>query len=124
MVPSLIETSAQTVNTDEEYCGSDAGRVDAKCSKLRHDVWQEENNDVDYQLEQYKTMFDENGKFKVSKFAQEMPKDEFEVFEETKSDSSVEDDIEEVEEDIIYDHIRTPHFTVKLSSAYEVTIKY
>ena len=90
-----------------------------------HDVWSEESNGVDYQLEHYKGLFDENGKFKVDRLGNnlEMPKDEFEVHEQTKS---IEENIkegegeDEEEEEIVYNHIRTPLYTVRLTSSYEV----
>ena len=69
---------------------------------------------MDHTLEQYKTLFDEDGKFKHSLFNQEMPKEEFEVVEETESGSG---DQEEEEE---FNHIKTPLYTIKLQSSYEV----
>ena len=69
---------------------------------------------MDHTLEQYKTLFDEEGKFKHSLFNQEMPKEEFEVVEETESGSG---DQEEEEE---FNHIKTPLYTIKLQSSYEV----
>ena len=67
---------------------------------------------MDHTLEQYKTLFDEEGKFKHSLFNQEMPKEEFEVVEETESGSG------DVEEE--FNHIKTPPYTIKLQSSYEV----
>ena len=66
---------------------------------------------MDHTLEQYKTLFDEDGKFKHSLFNQEMPKEEFEVVEETESG---------VEEEEEFNHIKTPLYTIKLQSSYEV----
>ena len=84
-------------------------------------MWSEESNNVDYQLEHYKGLFDENGKFKVERGGNslEMPKDEFDVHEQTKA---IEEGEGEEEEKIVYNHIRTPLYTVKLSSSYEVKI--
>ena len=70
---------------------------------------------MDHTLEQYKTLFDEEGKFKHSLFNQEMPKEEFEVVEETESGSGDEEAEEEE-----FNHIKTPHYTIKLQSSYEV----
>ena len=82
-----------------------------------HNVWSEESNGVDYQLEHYKGWFDENGKFKVDRSSSlEMPKDVFDVHEQTKSIENGEDEEEKIE----YNHIRTPLYTVKLTSSYEV----
>ena len=69
---------------------------------------------MDHTLEQYKTLFDEEGKFKHSLFNQEMPKEEFEVVEETESGSGDEEEEEE------FNHIKTPLYTIKLQSSYEV----
>ena len=69
---------------------------------------------MDHTLEQYKTLFDEDGKFKHSLFNQEMPKEEFEVVEETESGSGVQEEEEE------FNHIKTPLYTIKLQSSYEV----
>ena len=68
---------------------------------------------MDHTLEQYKTLFDEDGKFKHSLFNQEMPKEEFEVVEETESRSGVQEEEE-------FNHIKTPLYTIKLQSSYEV----
>ena len=71
---------------------------------------------MDHTLEQYKTLFDEDGKFKHSLFNQEMPKEEFEVVEETESGSGSGGEEEEEE----FNHIKTPLYTIKLQSSYEV----
>ena len=62
-------------------------------------------------------MFDEQGKFKHNLFNQELPKDEFDILEETDKETG-----EEEEEVIEYNHIRTPLYTIRLSSAYEDNI--
>ena len=59
-------------------------------------------------------MFDEKGKFKHNLINQEMPKEEFDIFEETDKDDE--------KESIEYNHIRTPLYTIRLSSAYEDNI--
>ena len=64
-------------------------------------------------MDAYQNFFDENGKFKANLFNQDLPKDEYEVVEES---SPVEEDSTE---NIEYDHMRTPNFTIVLNSAYE-----
>ena len=115
----FLATNAQP--TSEEYCQSDEGRRDDKCasepSQPSHWTEPEPEPEADQNLESYQSMFDEQGKFKHSLFNQELPKDEFDIFEETDKDTDVE------EEDIVeYNHIRTPLYTIRLSSAYEDNI--
>ena len=57
---------------------------------------------VDQNLKNYQQMFDENGKFKIGMFNQEMP-DDFETYEETEANKKVEG---EEEDDVVYDHVR------------------
>ena len=71
---------------------------------------------VDHQLESYKNMFDENGKFKASMFTQEVPKDDYEVFEATDANSDAHDEVGAEKE---YNHIHTPLYTITLQSSYE-----
>ena len=60
-------------------------------------------------------MFDENGKFKASMFTQEVPKDDYEVFEGTDVNTAKEEDGPKIE----FNHIHTPHYTITLQSSYE-----
>ena len=63
-------------------------------------------------MESYQNYFDEDGKFKASLFDQELPKDEYEINERSQSED------EEAEQEV-YNHIRTPNYTIVLNSAYE-----
>ena len=65
-------------------------------------------------MDTYQNYFDENGKFKANLFNQDLPKDEYEIVEES-SQAEEEDNPEPLK----YDHIRTPNFTIVLNSAYE-----
>ena len=87
LILSITETSAQ--NVDVDYCQTDEGRGDVRCSspEPHHNHWTKEQQGVDHQLESYKTMFDENGKFKASMFTQEVSKDDYEVFEGTDANA-------------------------------------
>ena len=76
--------------------------------------WTDPKPAVDQNLESYQSMFDDQGKFKHNLFNNELPKEEFKIFEETDKDIDVEED-----EIIEYNHIRTPLYTIRLSSAYE-----
>ena len=54
-------------------------------------------------------MFDENGKFKIGMFNQEMP-DDFETYEETEANKKVEG---EEEDDVVYDHVRKDQIKIQ-----------
>lgn len=96
----LLGTNAQA------HCSKD----DESCAQ-QEDKWTEEANSDDPNLQSYQNYFDENGKFKADLFNKELPKDEFEIQESSQR----EGDTENVE----YNHIKTPNYTIVLNSAYE-----
>ena len=78
-------------------------------------IEQPKSEDADPNLEAYKNYFDENGKFKADMFNHDLPKDDYEVEESTLEE-------EDKSENVEYNHMRTPNYTIVLSSSYEDNI--
>ena len=66
-------------------------------------------------IDSYKNMFDENGKFNRELIREELTKDEYTDVEQAG--------IPEGANEAQYDHIRTPLYTIRLTSAYEDNLK-
>jgi len=67
--------------------------------------------ETDPHLDGFKKMFDENGNFNRELIREELTKDEYDIVEESE--------IPDVSDETEYNHIKTPLYTIKLTSAFE-----
>ena len=74
-----------------------------------------QNGDDNPNIEQYRNMFDENGKFNRDLIKTELEKDEY--------NDVIEASLPENADEKAFDHIRTPLYTIRLSSAYEDNLR-